>query len=371
MDNKPPELGLKVEPKPTPQKGDYQFRPLADNDKLVLAGAEGDPKQIELTRQLLQKPEFAPTGVLHIDDKDFYVGKVIRANGRDQAIMFVKDAASGKLLPRVFYKSVSDGGWRATPGATKDPEDGKIRFRKGEGLHYTQETKPHADITRYLDEANAVGHAVDYPGDPIKEYFLIDSDLPKPEWDTFSRELRMYNSGGALRQFQKYQPGDLDSEYIPSSTDFAEKFRAINCHTQALEGFVPDFTAEPTATKRVGHTLLGYVNMDSFAASLNGRPIEWTMAYDKHGRVWVDRITFTDVLVNSYGVSSELINSGALTNKPIEYKQLITKLKPERDYVDFDATYADITPLLDNLVPIQEFRQAKGIQRPSATEKAA
>ena len=56
-----------------------------------------------------------------------------------------------------------------------------------------------------------------------------------------------------------------------------------------------------------------------------------------------------------------MIDSGVLTNKPVEYRQQVWALREGTDYVEFGGRYVDITPLLDSLRPVSEFRQAKNI----------
>lgn len=337
----------------------YNFRYLNSEESSLFANGGSDKDQLELTRSLLFNPELRPTGVLKIDDKEFYVGKIWSTDsGRDQAVMFVKNG-SGVLMPRVLYKSKSDGGWRSCPGL----EDG-YRYSKGLGFHYTQETKPHENIIRYLEEADKTGHrSASYSTDVIEEYF----DGGKSSgWNSFDKEVALYDDKGVLREFQKYPPGYYTKEKLKNlggEISLPTKFKELDFSNPGLKEFLPNFSQPPVKTGRTKHTLLGYINIEAFTAKLNGRPVEWVMAYDKNGRVWVDRIAFLDAKINSYGVSSEVINSGALTNKPLEYVSQVTALEKGRDYQEFDSRYADITPLLDNLLPIRQFRKARGIYR--------
>lgn len=322
--------------------------------------------QMELTRELMQTPDFRPTEMIKTGDEIFYAGAVIKNGDRDQAIMYYFDQKNNRLIPRVFYKSNSDGGWRSCPGYLSQYHI----YSKGNNIHYTQETKPSAELVNYLESQSDLNNVVHFRGDALKKYFDIPKDAPKPEWYSFDNECKEFDDKGVLAKFQKFPPGHYSERALAKHLDYDtmydlmqdgkypldQDFSKFNFDTLELKKFKPDFSKTPEAgiTK---HTLLGDVNTMSFSAELNGRPVKWTFAYDKDGRVWVDRIVFTDADVNSYGVPAEVIDSGALTNKPIEYRKQVDGITSE-NYKKFGQgdTYVDITPLLNNIPLIQEFR---------------
>lgn len=346
-------LGFRKEVKSVQPSADYNFQRLNNSQKRFIETCGKDPTQLELTRNLLKNQNFQPTGSLQIDGKEFFVGKVIKSTAtRDQSVMFYK-GSDGKMMPRVLYKSQSDGGWRVCPGVEPGPVYGK-----GKGIHYTQETKPHRSIVQYLEEAEAVNHIGFYKGDIIYDYFNIG--VRSAAWNTFDRELQKYEDRGVLFQFQRFQPGHFTKAEL-GSVDLAQEFMSIDFSKSGVREFVPNFESIPVRVDKQKHTLLGVINTESYSASLNGRPVEWVMAYDRSGRVWIDRISFLDNKINSFGISPEVIDSGFLTSKPLEYRSLCDILHPRMDFVDFQERYVDITPLLDNLKPIQDFRKARGI----------
>ena len=53
------------------------------------------------------------------------------------------------------------------------------------------------------------------------------------------------------------------------------------------------------------------------------------MAEDGQGRTWVKSIRYTDSKVNSYGVYDEVIDSGIITSKPLEYHEQLVWLPQE------------------------------------------
>jgi len=337
---------------PGPMGSSNEFTLLSLEEKDRFEAVKNDTDQFDLTQDLLKNPDFAPQARVDIGDYNFYMSKVIKTNGYLQALMYVPDR-DYRLLPRVFYKSNSDGGWRSCPGAKGE----RKRYSKGNGIHYTQETKPHEDLIAYLDAASK-NHLSRYDGDIIQEYFST-SDGAKPEWDTFDVETARYYDRGTLAALQEYRPGYYATEYIGHNAHLGDKFKDIDFTDPKLVDFVPDFTKGPQEKSTVSHTLLGDITTETYkGAELNGRPVKWVMAQDKAGRAWVDRITFDDDRVNSYGVHPEVIDSGALTNKPIEYASHATGLVIGTESKYFDKNYVDITPLLKNLGPIKEFIKA-------------
>lgn len=87
------------------------------------------------------------------------------------------------------------------------------------------------------------------------------------------------------------------------------------------------------------------------------------MAYDKKGRVWIEGINVVDSPVNTFGVRSQFINSGILTKKPFDYHDNNCGLTRGIGKRYFNKRYDDVTPFLDQLPPIQKFRQQRGIFR--------
>ncbi len=89
------------------------------------------------------------------------------------------------------------------------------------------------------------------------------------------------------------------------------------------------------------------------------RPLVWVMGEDSQGRAWVRHLYFADSPVNSYGVHSEIIDSGILTSKPLEYRSLAGQLEPPYAR-SFNDECVDISPALTLLEPIRQYRAARG-----------
>ncbi len=337
-----------------------------------------NPNNPELTKKLLKDKRLRPKKVLTIDGQRFYMGPILNTKGRKETIMFVEE--NGKLLPRPLYKSNSDGGWRSSPGSHAFEEGGKTRriYSKGQNIHYTQETKPHEKIQIFLTKQEASSSPLNFGDSLCHKHF----DTKENPTNSFNKETNVYNDTKegpekSLKGPQAFQPGIAFNEKYRKSFDLNQFVKASN---KLPRGFIPHFSKGPKKTFSIEHTLISpyirkkikdgqlpaksnpLVTVETFEGILHGRKVDWNMAYDAQGRVWIDSIRFSDGKVNTYGVQSEFINSGALTNKPLEYRSQVGLLNKEQ-FTEFNDSYADITPLLDELVPIQEFRAARGITR--------
>lgn len=340
----------------------YLVRPLTPEENSKIQQAATDPKQFELTRTLLSKDEFKPTNLLTIGKKEFLVGKVIGGTYDGQftpgfLVMFYENPATEILMPRLINASLSDRSWRSTPAVYGS-------YSKGTGIHYTQETKAHKNISRYIEQSIANGNIANHPsGKAIDDQFTPGRrGETHAGWYTFDKEIAKYDDKGILKQFQKYRPGHLSSSEVGKDVDLSAEFKNFDFSSRELKAFFPNFGNPPVETDRLAHAFMGEIKLETYTAKLNGRPIEWVMAYDKEGRVWIERIAFLDKEVNSYGVMPEVIDSGCLTSKPFEYPKQASALKEGGEIINDKAVgYADITPLLNNLLPIQQFRKARGI----------
>ena len=338
------------------------IRELNKSEDQKFAELTSAEKEMELTRELMKYSAFRPVVEVEVEDRKFLLSRVIKGDGsqRDQIFMYYHSEKFDKLYPRILYKSKSDGGWRSCPGS-----DGFGHYSKGKGIHYTQETKPHEDLIKAIEVVENK-FPVKGNGHDFLEYYFDFTTNPDnmPEWLTYGPETRQFDDGGTLTEFQQFPPGDYDLDHF-KDIDFSAAFNQFNFNKPGLEKFLPNFIETPLRTMQVEHTLLGPTTEEVFPAELQGRPIEWVMAYDKQGRVWVDRIAPVDAKINSYGVRSDVIDSGALTNKPLDYKFQVTALKDGLEKIEFEENtqYKDITPLLDNLRPIKEFRAARGVTR--------
>ncbi len=353
---------LAKSPGDTPKEKREAEKPRLDINKKFETIAK-DPSQPALTRKLLSDERLRPKEELDINGQKFYMGEILQTPHYQQSVMYVEK--NGQMMPRVLYKSNSDGGWRSCPGYMGV-------YSKGRGIHYTQETKPHRSIVEYFDRKKE--SSVNYERDLIKEEFPVFTESGKNPVNTYRNEVTKYNDNDALSGPKKFMPGvSFDKDRTFSKKGGVDGF--IKSVNKLPEGFTPNFNSRPKRTVKIDHTLLTprtgeKITIETYEGELNGRKVDWNMAHDADGRVWIDSIHFTDGKINSYGVQSEVINTGGLTNKPLEYYEQSGALDSEYAQ-SFDDSYSDITPLLDKMAPIQQFRQSRGISRKTAAAKAA
>lgn len=320
------------------------------------------PDQVAGTHNILREPWFKVEHKEVVGGRTFYFGPVtLKSTSNPQSVRlecvaFVE--IDGKLYPRIFYKSYSDGGWRASPGMAMDPS-GPI-FSKGARKHYTQETKPTELIVAYLEKAEA--NTITVPeaasahfSGPVylqnivqyKSEVVVTQDVLDP---SFAYTI---GKGGKTEFHMNAMKG-----FSPEAT----RMRLENITYP--EGFVPNFEQSFVNNYLKNHSILGPSQVYVYEGKLNGRTVEWHMAVDNENRVWIDAIRYQDAAISSFGTYSEVINSGVLTQKPVEYiENIVTVGERGVDYLPLpqnkqNAGYVDQTPLLGHLKPIQEFRTA-------------
>lgn len=268
-------------------------------------------------------------------------------------------------MPRLVYRSLSDGSWRVTPGTDH------WNFSKGIGIHYTQETKLDPLITEALEirpvSKRLTGKEEKELLDSFNLFGLAIFQLSNPEKGiyTFSEEAQRFDDGGILEGFQRCPPGTcFTSMQWKNVSELIDSLNREGRENSLIRQFMPVFEKGPVHQYSLSHSLLSEkdpsgalrkdVRVEVFEGQLKDRTVEWHFAKDREGRVWIDRIRLQEVPLTSYGTDKEIIDSGILTNKPLEYRAQVQSLKPEA-YRDFDSVYRDITPLLRKLLPIEEY----------------
>jgi len=332
-------------------------------------------EQPRASRELVRQGAFRMGEIIELGNSTFYISEVHVRNERQEAIALV-DTGRGVLQPRLMYKSDSQASWRCTDALKLD--EGDVIFGKGSGISYTQETRVIAEISSALDTLSQ-GYVRDISDSSlnnlIENTFLLDN-LIRENLYTYGEEIRV----GSVRREIGYEMIDyvMNHYNIPISA----RGDYINMKTRVLDSsvynidfsqlldvngnsFIPDFTSNHIGTRTRVHELTGSsYTLETYQVNYNGRDINWEMAYDVYGRVWIEGIYFADTEVSSYGTYSEIINSGILTLKPFEYATQTGGLIPGRQMYPFSERYNDITPLISNLQPIRQFRAARNIGYP-------
>ncbi|MFO1462829.1 MAG: hypothetical protein U1F66_03565 [bacterium] len=331
-----------------------------------------------LPREILSSPILRPIHRVQVGPHEFFLSRIFETeseNGtrRRYALALVPVVVDGQavLKRRFFYTSNSDAGaWRCSPFAMGDGH-----LMKGVGRHYTQETQPVWEISEALHRLENEG-PLPYvlPEEELHRYISIASPALGEEGIRtmtagFTEEVEFPRVVG-ITQLGRIQPGRAFAlprgwgwGHHPNVEQTLQDIRNLAWP----EGFLPDFNQSPARQLVQEHSLLGRVTFREYRGgyardreSGRNRPLVWVMGEDSRGRAWVRHLYFADSPVNSYGVHSEIIDSGILTSKPLEYRSLAGQLEPPYAR-SFNDEYVDISPALTLLEPIRQYRAARGL----------
>lgn len=290
---------------------------------------------------MYKEKELSPKYSIFLDGYKFYFSHILQYKERLQVVMYCKDKYD--LLTRVLYKSFSDGTWRVSPGA-KDKW-----YSKGKGIHYTQETKIDIRLLKFLEEKESIG-VKNINFDCIIKYFQYSENNYS---NTYNEEVYKYNDKKFLGPFQIQSAG---KNFENLSTE--QYINQIPWRHKEYQSFFPNLKLPSIEGYYLNNTLLGTINYEKFPAILHNKKINWIFASDKNGRTWIDRIVFdnSEYTINTYGSQKMIIDTGFLTTKPLEYKFQCEGMKENIDYIRFNETYNDITPLISQFPIIQEYK---------------
>jgi hypothetical protein len=317
---------------------------------------------------------YKPHTSLQVQDQQFYVSKVLLGGGavRPMAILYTTNPEK-LYVARLLYKSKSDGGWRMAPYVKQDGV-----LSKGL-IHYTQETKLCHEIERLLELFERDKTTIKVTED-VSEFFKTPLIGGVNVLTAFQREVDSYKSSDpsiftALQTIIRYQPGVVfvgqsNTDVVKWMIELPEEIN-LSLQNSMLQRFVPDFSKKAVHSYEFTHTLLGLTKVDVYEGVLDGQKVHWHMASDQEQRVWIERIYFPHIPISTYGVSTQFLNSGILTSKPLEYREqsgLLAKVtyrdgSTGQQEFQGSSTYVDITGFLDQLAPIQAYRAAKKILR--------
>ena len=312
--------------------------------------------------RLLIVPELHPIAEVTIDDRVFALSAVVQSYNYDRAVMYTQtETSSGpRVVPRLLYKSNSDGGWRAAYTTI----GGAYHKAVDTDGHYVQETKLHTGLLGAIDELPRFKDVDEGIGERIERIF------GEPAY------MEAFTAFGEITYFKET---DLDNKLVPfrllkagqftyharilaqvqGCDSIGEYFTKANDAFLELPGFVPDFSGKPLRTVRQQHTLLGETHIEEYEALIGNEPIVWSMAQDAAGRTWVENIRLQRNNVTSYGTYSVIFDGGFLTSKPLDYKRNVDGLITGREALAFNRRYMDITPVLSNILPIAQYKRLK------------
>jgi len=303
---------------------------------------------------------------------EFIVGDAsYKIEGRNPDGKLTVESMGSDGRRRVFfvYESQSEGSLRVSQGKefVGDVNDGQKRFMKGAELspdfQYTQDTQLHPDFAKAIKpfytnpNLPTTSELAGTYAPNISPLLLQDFEQQvavaplTPEVDGLLHKLKANSfSRAEVMQLTHSDQAPIMEAGLRSEIDMLN---------QALQrsNVIPDFR-HPIEVTRANHPVLGSYTIESYVKNTNGRLVEWHIARDQAGRVWIDRIRNADSPPTPYGTDRNLLYSGVLTSKPLDYKQQCDGL-PTAWRRPMNETYDDITPFLGMLAPIQAYRQQK------------
>lgn len=340
-----------------------------------------NPHQPDLTRELLRDRDYAPVSSIVVGDREFYLSKVFVAGSRSMALGYTL-LNSGQVAPRVFYKSMSSGGWRAPEGIAPNGHLGK----GGDPRVYTNGTQVRGELATMLDGLEDQGFVVASSKLDIdsRKWYTPRAPGPGSEYrgPVLGRELLTWaKEVQVLAPDQRFE--EQTSVFLPGygfRTEAGAKARDyFSALSTELDGAIESVFARPP--RRIdydGHTLLGPIFRETYQAPL---PPAWAenlqattgsgdlgsldieICFDNEGRTWIGNIRYSGAPVTSYGTDAYVIPGGMLLNKPLEYSQQVPGLEPGVDYEPFEGSrqYVDISPLIEKLKIIRLFKRLRVI----------
>ena len=303
-----------------------------------------------------------PVKGARIDGKSFFLSQTANAEGRDHCVGYV-EMVNGQIAPRLFYKSNSDGDWRVAPYYERTVDDEGVEqgyYSKGDTMDYgyVRETRIVDDLRTVLEDGAR------------KDRGTISKEQLRWVTNHFSAEALGATNTYEDEAFEvKMGWGAKDSgvyDFIPGygfQTENGQTAAQVLSKVEIPDILKPDLSKPGVGIKVSEHPILGQVITEQVAGT-NGTLV-WNFSRDKEGRVWISGIVNGyNKKPNSYGTDDEVYSAGVLDNKPIEYEAQVSGL---REGIDYKPTkvggYVDITPLLDNLKIIQDYRSSRGTYR--------
>lgn len=129
---------------------------------------------------LLNEGLFSIEQTVCLDGKTFLLGPVL-TDGCYLYVISLVDSGDGRFIPRLFYKSLSQGSWRCPPYIeTVIKKGGKTKssFYKGDEMtnwSYTQTTRVTRQLSLVLDTQEQKEKHKKVPENKIKKYFYEDN----------------------------------------------------------------------------------------------------------------------------------------------------------------------------------------------------
>ncbi len=331
--------------------------------KNIIDNFDNLPKS-KKTMELLEKfPNIKPEKEIIIDGVHYAFSKVFLWK-RPKVIWFVE--VNWKIEPRLFYKSISDGWWRTTPGITWEN-----KFSKADEIeksHYVITTKIDAKLENFINtqipkEKKVLKIEKYFKGDRLEER---ENLVNGTNFLAMQQEVKAFDDKELLSPFRE---GNISPWYWGRKWSIFQNMNAnwVKKYLSKLEypeGFLPNFFGWPKESYETIHSIAWPTEIDVFEGVLDGRKVEWHMARSKNNpeQIWISNIRLANGKLSSFGNDSEFLNTGVLTQKPFEYASRLAGQVPY-EFNDGRAlvmdNYYDITDVLWWLRPISNYKKYK------------
>lgn len=292
--------------------------------------------------------------------------------GGREAYVFKTTDEGGRQRSMFVYQSQSEGSWRVSQGVDIDDRD---RFMKGAELsrfsQYTQDTQLHPEFESILESVRGLsftspGAVPKVTGDDMR----IGREKVDELAEDFEENVGVFQLGNIdlHTELFRVQNGTLSEANVKAQLGLSAEASTLEAQ-EALKKYVvslnemlensdviPDFSLSPTKVVESDHPLLGAVKKESFIKNVKGRPVEWVIGSSKTGDTWVERIRLADTDPSVYGTDKEMLYSGILTAKPLEYRKQATAI-PDSQKKDVNGSYVNICDFLEGLAPIKKYKQ--------------
>lgn len=274
----------------------------------------------------------------------------------------------GTVRPILVYKSRSGGSYRVSQGIEEIGTSRRIM--KGPELstdsQYTQDTQLHPAFDEMVVQ---IEETAELRGMPKGQDVVQVGEVAEALFADFEKQTEVYPLGSSVELntlLHKLKANELSKDNVKAVTRIdpyeqpAAAWSAFEAEVATLNrllvesGTMPDFSSHPTSVRVPSYENMGNVVVEVFTKEVRGVPYEWHMAHNQDGQVWIDRIRFPHAEASPYGTDKQMVYSGILTSKPLDYKDQADGL-PADMRKEVTPVYDDITPFLQKLAPIAEY----------------
>ncbi len=284
-------------------------------------------------------------------------------------------AEDGITRPVIVYRSNSGGSDRVSQGYEPYVDkQGKPKRRLMKGpeqspeAQYTQDTQLHPELDEKVGYLQEIAALRNMPSVAIPSYNETGADWLLNDFDKQMQTIPLGGNVALDRELHTFRANRLSAEDVEDLTGFdpatneglaaGALFRRVAKLNALLEesGVMPDFSQEPIAVGLTDNPQLGDVVKEVFEKSAGDLTYQWHMMHDTNGRAWVERIRIVESEVSAYGTDKQMVYSGVLTSKPVDYDSQADGI-PAAMRQDLGNGYTDITAFLQNFAPIQQYSQ--------------